>query len=165
MHLRELEVSETPDVIKLIKEIGQGENGFAMALEKITDMKAYLTLRKEESLGINLKPNRVPQTVYWIYEKNKLAGVIKIRKELTLYLLEHGGHIGYYIRKKYRQKGYATQALKLALQILQDNGTKRALITCDVDNIGSEKVILNNGGILEDIRDNTKRFWIKTDIN
>lgn len=35
-----------------------------------------------------------------------------------------------------------------------------ALVTCDVDNVGSRKVIESNGGILDDQRGDKLRFWI-----
>ena len=49
---------------------------------------------------------------------------------------------------------------------LCDLGLDKILITCIDDNIGSEKVILNNGGVYEstvnepDMKRNLKRFWI-----
>lgn len=35
------------------------------------------------------------------------------------------------------------------------------LITCNEDNILSEKVIIANNGILENIEEGIKRYWIK----
>ncbi|HYN65972.1 MAG TPA: hypothetical protein VES93_03725 [Ornithinibacter sp.] len=37
-----------------------------------------------------------------------------------------------------------------------------ALVTCDVDNVGSAKVIEANGGVLEDVRGDKKRYWVPT---
>lgn len=58
--------------------------------------------------------------------------------------------------------------LKLALVEAKKLGMDRVLITCDEDNYSSEKVIINNGGVLENIIENmiegkviyTKRYWI-----
>jgi len=58
--------------------------------------------------------------------------------------------------------------LSLALKKAKQMGLNRILITCDEDNIGSSKVIENNGGVLENIIENsingnkiyTKRYWI-----
>jgi predicted acetyltransferase len=36
------------------------------------------------------------------------------------------------------------------------------LITCDVDNIASRRVIEHNGGVLEDQREQKLRFWAPT---
>ncbi|HYN67371.1 MAG TPA: hypothetical protein VES93_10820 [Ornithinibacter sp.] len=45
-------------------------------------------------------------------------------------------------------------------RIAQRRGTIRldpALVTCDVDNVGSAKVIEANGGVLEDVRGDKRR--------
>lgn len=75
-----------------------------------------------------------------------------------------GGHIGYGIRPSERRKGYATVLLNLALIKARELGIQRALVTCDRDNIGSAKTIMNNGGVLdsEDEVDGTiiQRYWV-----
>ena len=90
--------------------------------------------------------------------------MIDIRHYLNEYLTQVGGHIGYGVRKTERNKGYAKQMLKLALEKCKELKIKRVLITCDEDNIASEKVILSANAKLEDIRnvdgENKTRFWI-----
>ena len=55
--------------------------------------------------------------------------------------------------------------LELALEKCKDLKMKKVLITCDEDNIASEKVILSANAKFEDIRSfegkNKKRFWIE----
>ena len=55
--------------------------------------------------------------------------------------------------------------LKIALEKCKELKIKKVLITCDEDNIASEKVILSANGKFEDIRSfegkNKKRFWIE----
>ena len=41
-------------------------------------------------------------------------------------------------------------------------GIDPALVTCDVDNVASRRVIEANGGILEDERRGKLRFWVPT---
>lgn len=60
-----------------------------------------------------------------------------------------GGHIGYGICPDYRGKGYGNLILRLALEKLSAMGIFKILVTCDSDNIVSQKVILYNGGVLE----------------
>lgn len=93
--------------------------------------------------------------------------VLYIRHELNDYLLQYGGHIGYGVRSSQRRKGYASQMLSLALPIAKELGINKAPITCDKNNIGSAKTIMNNGGILENEVGNeneiTQRYWIELD--
>ena len=48
------------------------------------------------------------------------------------------------------------------LPIAADHGLDRVLVTCDVDNEGSRRVIEANGGVLEDVRGTKRRYWIPT---
>ena len=118
--------------------------------------------------NINLKPNRVPQTTYWLIDGEEFIGEISIRHYLIDSLLKHGGHIGYGIRCSKWNLGYGTKMLTLALKKAKTMGLEKVLITCNKDNVGSAKVIENNGGMLENIVENiiegkkiyTKRYWI-----
>jgi predicted acetyltransferase len=91
--------------------------------------------------------------------------MIDIRHELNEYLRTIGGHIGYGIRPSERNKGYASYLLNKALTKCKELQISQVLITCDEDNIGSTKVILNNGGIEDDVfiteeGQMKRRFWI-----
>lgn len=104
---------------------------------------------------------------FFLYDESRdlVIGMVNIRHELNDYLMKFGGHIGYSIRPSERQKGYAKLQLKLALDILKTKGVKKALITCNSDNIASMKTILACGGVedtpsLEDDGTIIKRFWI-----
>ena len=52
--------------------------------------------------------------------------------------------------------------LQAALPVARGLGIDQALLTCDVDNEASRKVILSAGGVLEDQRDGKLRFWVPT---
>ena len=118
-----------------------------------------------------LKPNRVLSYDYFAVDDDKFIGIIHIRIELTPFLLSYGGHIGYGVNPKYWRQGYGTELLRIGLirikELIKDD---RVLVTCDDDNIGSAKVIENNGGVLENKVFNideygdkvlTRRYWIK----
>ena len=128
-------------------------------------VKKYYNYRK----GINLKPNRVAQTTYWLVDGDKFIGEISIRHELNDFLLQYGGHIGYGIRYSCWGRGYGTKMLALALEKAKRIGLEKVLITCDDDNYASAKVIEKNNGQLENIVGNvidgkpirTKRYWIQ----
>ena len=96
---------------------------------------------------------------------SKIVGTINIRYKLNDYLLRIGGHIGYGIRPSERCKGYATKMLALALEKCRELGIDKALVTCDKDNLGSAKTIINNGGVLENEYTESdgnivQRYWI-----
>ena len=140
-------------------------NGSA-GLDRFSSIEDWLQELKKRSCEDTVPEGLVPSSTYLgVREKdNYIVGMIDIRHYLNEYLTEAGGHIGYGVRKTERNKGYAKQMLKLALEKCKELKIKKVLITCDEDNIASEKVILSANAKLEDIRnvdgENKKRFWI-----
>ena len=80
----------------------------------------------------------------------------------------HSGHIGYMIRPSGRRKGYGTRILALTLERAREVGLSRVLVTCSPNNIGSARIIENNGGIKvsdgvsPETGEATSRYWTDT---
>jgi predicted acetyltransferase len=104
----------------------------------------------------------VPATTLWWVEGTEYLGRLNIRHRLTPTLLEWGGHIGYDVRRSARRRGHATAMLAHGLPVAAALGIDPALVTCDVDNVGSRRVIEANGGVLDDERRGKLRFWVPT---
>ena len=140
-------------------------NGSA-GLDRFSSIEVWIEELKKRSCEDTVPKGLVPSSTYLaVREKdNYIVGMIDIRHYLNEYLTQVGGNIGYGVRKTERNKGYAKQMLKLALEKCKELKIKKVLITCDEDNIASEKVILSANAKLEDIRnvdgENKKRFWI-----
>ncbi|QIX25454.1 GNAT family N-acetyltransferase [Nocardioides sp. JQ2195] len=99
-------------------------------------------------------------TFLWMVGEAEFIGYLAIRHALTPFLLEEGGHVGYSVRPSRRQEGHATRALGLSLPVAESLGIERVLVTCDDDNIGSYRTIEANGGVLEDVRNGKRRYWL-----
>ncbi|MEJ7705289.1 MAG: GNAT family N-acetyltransferase [Geodermatophilaceae bacterium] len=104
----------------------------------------------------------VPWTTLWYVEGEEYLGGLAIRHRLTPHLLEYGGHVGYDVRRSARRRGHATAMLRQALPVARGLGLERILLTCDVGNIASRRVIEVNGGVLEDQCGVKLRYWIPT---
>ena len=106
----------------------------------------------------------VPSTTWWWVDGGDYLGRIALRHQLTERLRETGGHIGYDVRPTARRRGHATAMLRAALPRAHDMCIDPVLVTCDVDNLASRKVIEANLGVLDDERQGTLRYWVPTHL-
>lgn len=123
----------------------------------------YLKLNEQNMVD---PVNRVPETLYvMVDEDHRIVGALSLRHYLNQRLFELRGHIGYGIAPSFRRNGLGSLMLKMSFEYCKKYQIDKVLITCDQSNIGSAKVITNNGGILEnEVWDQdhfVKRFWIK----
>lgn len=107
-------------------------------------------------------PGYVPGTTLWWVDGDRYLGRVAIRHRLTEHLRTVGGHIGYEIRPSARRLGHATAALRAALPVAAGLGLDPALLTCDVDNVASKKVIESAGGVFDDRIGDKLRYWVPT---
>ncbi|WP_291292503.1 GNAT family N-acetyltransferase [Enterococcus sp.] len=145
-------------------EIIHGSSG----LENAESIEKWLELQEAYKSPATVPAGHVPSRVYLAKEANQVVGILNLRLELNNYLLQYGGHIGYSVKKSFRQKGYATAMLAQSLPLARSFGLEKVLVTCDEKNLASAKVIEKNGGQLEDIRidptdgSSTRRYWLST---
>lgn len=133
--------------------------------EDTSDFEVMLKRFEGYSQGIGLKEGFVPHSTFWLIKNDiKVLGAVNIRHRLNEYLSKIGGHIGYGIRPSERNKGYATEMLRLALLEAKKLGTNPVLVVCAKENVASARVIQKNGGIFEsevvDQGEFLQRYWI-----
>jgi len=92
---------------------------------------------------------RLPGFVRWMWD-GEFAGAINIRWQAGTTELPPTclGHIGYSVVPWKQRRGYATQALREMLPLACEVGLPYVEITTDPDNLGSQRVIEANGGVL-----------------
>ena len=112
--------------------------------------------------------DRVPSSTHLAIRQSdgRIVGVIDLRHHIDHPILAlWGGHIGYIVRASERGKGYGKEMLRQNLLYAQSRGLDRVLITCDADNLASERTILANGGVYETTvpvdGSLTKRYWVR----
>ena len=115
------------------------------------------------------RPELVPESILWLIDDDEYIGRVSIRHKLNERSLIIKGNFSYDIRPSKRMRGYGTLILKLAIVKARELGLDRALVACDVNNIGSRKCIESNGGVLENEIEVelageqvlARRYWIK----
>lgn len=153
---------------KIFEDNDQSFDGCA-GLEDVHSYKEWLDFDKR--LENKYGKEYIQSTVYLAIRESdsKLIGIINFRHELSDFLYNYGGNIGYSVLVEERKKGYAKEMLRLILYKCKEYGKHKVLLTCDKENIASIKTILANGGILEnEVKDNVglsksgviQRYWI-----
>ena len=110
----------------------------------------------------------VPSNLYFLTRASdgKIVGAASVRWRLNKELLHNGGHIGYGIRPSERGKGYGTRQLRLILGKCRERKMEKVLITCLKENLPSQKIVLKNGGVLENTVTTSQgetfcRYWVE----
>lgn len=91
--------------------------------------------------------NHVTGDVYWAVLENEVVGRIALRHDLNEDLKNVGGHVGYIVRPSYRGRGIASEMLRQILMTETARNISKLLLTCDPDNLASQRTIEKNGGI------------------
>lgn len=129
-------------------------NKYIKALENFQD---YLNGLHNYSKGKDLDKEEVATSTFWLINKKEVVGVVRIRHQEV----ECVGHIGYDISPDCRNRGYGLQILKLALEKAKEIGLEEVILTCNVDNTASKKIIeKNNGKLLGTIFDEEENEYL-----
>lgn len=163
--LRPLEMADEEVAVSAWRDFQATPHGFLTSYEEGMPWAEYLALLEDQRDGRSLPKGFARHAMYAAIVDGELVGRAGIRFELTEVLAHRYGHIGYGVVEKHRRKGYATEILRQSLLILAEQGISPVLITCWDHNIGSAKVIENNGGVLESIlpdKDGVpfRRYWV-----
>jgi predicted acetyltransferase len=129
-------------------------NKYKKAIENFQD---YLNDLHSYSKRQDLPQVEVLTSTFWLTDKKEVVGVVRIRHQEV----EYAGHIGYDISPDYRNRGCGLQILKLALEKAMEIGLEEVILTCNIDNIASKKIIeKNNGKLLGTIFDEEENEYL-----
>lgn len=154
LELRKMNLQDIKEQWGYVTALPKDENGLTNPYEGITFEEYETTVLPELMMHENpvgMPEWFVPETYYYLWDKQVLVGEYRIRHYLTEALKVGAGHIGYSIKKEYRGKGYGTKGLAMVLDIArkivpEDEIYLRVLKS----NIPSFKAINSNGAYIAD---------------
>lgn len=120
----------------------------------------YVQGMLDHEVGGNVPEGRVASTSRWGVRDGEIVGVVNLRHELTDFLLQQGGHIGYAVRVSARRQGIASELLRRMLAEAAALGINPVLVTCDEENEGSRRTIEGAGGVYDGSYEGKRRYWI-----
>lgn len=133
-----------------VRDMPEDENGMTNDFCGISREKYesdVLPLLEANEKGEQLPEGYVPETVFFLWDKEEIVGQFHLRHHLCPSLENGSGHIGYYVAPEHRGKGYATEGLRLTLEeakriVPEDEIYLRVLKS----NPSSLRVMFKNGG-------------------
>lgn len=110
--------------------------------------------------GEGLPVGYVPETFFFLWKDDEIVGQFRIRHYLCESLRTGAGHIGYFIGKAYRGKGYGTEGLRLTLREARKIVPEEEIyLRVYKTNPASLKVMLNNGGRV--VKEDGEHFFVR----
>lgn len=153
LYLKEANLQDAKAEYAFVREIPADENGFTSkwhGCDWDTFMEKALPEMLDYAVGKNLPEGFVPETFYFLWNDDVLVGEFRIRHYLCDSLRTGAGHIGYYIGKEFRGKGYAKEGLRLTLLKAKEIVPEEEIyLRVNKNNPASLRVQLHNGGCIQ----------------
>lgn len=154
LELRKMNLQDIKEQWGYVTALPKDENGLTNPYEGITFEEYETTVLPELMMHENpvgMPEWFVPETYYYLWDKQVLVGEYRIRHYLTEALKVGAGHIGYSIKKEYRGKGYGTKGLAMVLDIAREIVPEDEIyLRVLKSNIPSFKAINSNGAYIAD---------------
>ena len=163
LYLKKANFDDIEKEYLFVRDIPVDENGFINEWHGVsrddfeqTALKALIDSEK----GENLPEGYVPETFFFLWNDDEIVGQFRIRHYLCESLIEGAGHIGYFIGKAFRGKGYATEGLRLCLleasKIVPED---EIYLRVNKSNPASLRVMLKNGCYIH--HDDENKFYVR----
>lgn len=160
LYLKEINYDDIEKEYLFVRDIPFDENGFANQWSGCSRETFDEVVRKRiaHSKGEELPGGYVPESFFYLWKEDVIVGEFRIRHFLCESLREGAGHIGYFVGKEYRGKGYATEGLRLTLEKAREIVPEEEIyLRVNKDNPASLAVMIKNGGRI-DHEDDTKYY-------
>ena len=146
---------------QFVRDMPEDENGLTNAYSGVS-REAFEKKALPEMLafaeGKNLPEGYVPETTFFLWDDDTIVGQFRIRHYLCESLRTGAGHIGYFVAKPFRGKGYGTEGLRLTLEEARRIVPEEEFyLRVNRNNPASLHVMLRNGGRIV-AQDDTKYY-------
>lgn len=163
LYLRETNYEDIEKEFLFVRDMPINENGLTNEFHGISredfENKA-LSQMISFSKGENLPEGYVPETFLFLWNDDEIVGQFRIRHYLCESLRVGAGHIGYFIKKEFRGKGYGKEGLRQTLQVVRTIIPEDEIyLRVNKDNLASLQVMLHNGGYIE--HEDEQKYYVR----
>ena len=150
---------------EFVRDMPEDENGLTNSWSGVSredfENKTLPGMLKDAK-GEDLPDWKVPETFYFLWNDDTIVGQFRIRHYLNETLRKGAGHIGYFIKKEFRGKGFATEGLRLTLEYARKIVPEEEIyLRVNKDNPASLKVMEHNGGYM--VGQDEEKFYVRID--
>ena len=165
LYLRKAGLGDIEEEYALICDMPADENGMlnewaGISFDEFRD--TALRSMAEYSAGVDLPEGYVPETFYFLWNGGEAVGLFRLRQRLCPSLVNGGGHVGYYVKRRYRNMGFASEGLRLLLEEAKSIVPEDEIyLRVRKNNPASLRVMLKNGGYISGENENEYFVRIK----
>ena len=150
LYLKKLNAEDMEKEWQFVRDMPADENGLTNDFHGISrqdfETGAFPAMM-DFMAGKNLPEGYVPETFFFLWKDDEIIGQFRIRHYLCESLRTGAGHIGYFIAKPFRGRGFGTEGLRLTLEeACRIVPEEEIYLRVNLDNPASLHVMLNNGG-------------------
>lgn len=163
LYLKEINYEDIEKEYLFVRDMPIDENGLTNEWHGISREEFEEKAIKQMiayAKGEDLPEGYVPESFLFLWNDHEIVGQFRIRHYLCESLRTGAGHIGYFIKKEFRGKGYGTEGLKQTLKIAKDIIPEEEIfLRVNKDNPASLKVMMHNGGYID--HEDESRYYIR----
>ena len=119
LYLKEVNREDAEAEWAFLRDMPAEENGVENkwhGCDRETFMTVTLPKLLSYAKGENLAEGHVADTAFFLWNDGEIVGLFKLRHWLSDALREGAGHIGYFVRKDCRGRGFGTEGLRHTLE-------------------------------------------------
>ena len=152
LYLKEANYDDIEKEYPFVRDIPADENGFendwaGVSYDEFRDVALRRLMGYAE--GKNLPQGYVPETIFFLWNDDEIIGQYRLRHYLCESLVNGAGHIGCFIAKEHRGKGFGTEGLRLTLEKAREIVPEDEIyLRVNRDNPASLRAMLKNGGYI-----------------
>ena len=163
LYVKKTNIEDIEKEWAFVRDMPADENGLTNDWPEISredfEKKALPDMLRFER-GENLPDWMVPETFLFLWEDDTIVGQFRIRHYLNDALRDGGGHIGQFIKKEFRGKGYGTKGLALTLEVARTIVPEDEFyLRVNRDNPASLKVMQKNGGRI--VKEDDEHYYVR----
>ena len=163
LYLKEANTDDLEAEWRYVRDMPEDENGLTNAWHGVSREEFGEKALPEMirfSRGVGLPDWMVPETFLFLWNDGEIVGQVRVRHHLNDSLREGAGHIGYGVAKPFRGRGFATEGLRLALEIAQSIVPEDEFyLRVNRDNPASLRVMLKNGGRI--VAEDAEKYYVR----